>query len=136
MRCGSRACAGVTPVSAASSETMRSGPQVCQQVELPQPRNLSPLVRQVDDFTLCRSVDRAVRLVDEALQGFRMPMVAGRLLLVAVHALVHDRPLPVVGHEEPVKIKVEAILDGGTVDLCDQTAGADQLGAIEADGFA
>ena len=64
-----------------------------------------------------------------------MPMVAARLLLVAVHALLHDRPLPVVGHEEPVQIKVEAILDGGTVDLRDQTAGAGQLRAIEADAF-
>ena len=32
-----------------------------------------------------------------------MPMVAARLLLVAVHALLHDRPLAVVGHEEPVQ---------------------------------
>ena len=76
-----------------------------------------------------------MRLIDEAIHVVGMPMVAARLLLVAVHALLHDRPLPVVGHEEPVQIKVEAILDGGTVDLRDQTAGAGQLGAIEADAF-
>lgn len=64
-----------------------------------------------------------------------MPVVPARLLVVGVHALLHDRPLAVVGHEEPVQIKVEAILDGGTVDFRDQTAGAGQLGAIEADAF-
>ena len=94
--------------------------QIVQQVELPGAGDLGPLVRQVDDFALCRPVDRAVRLVDEALQVFGMPMVAARLLLVAVHALLHDRPLPVVGHEEPVQIKVEAVLDGGAVDLRDE----------------
>ena len=94
--------------------------QIVQEVELPGARKFRPLVRQVDDLALYRPVDCAVRLVDEALQGFRMPMVAARLLLVAVHALLHDRPLPVVCHEEPVQIKVEAILDGGTVDLRDQ----------------
>jgi hypothetical protein len=86
---------------------------------LPGAGSFGPLVRQIDDFALRRSVDRAVRLVNEALQVFGMPMVAARLLLVAVHALLHDRPLPVVGHEKPVQIKVESILDGGAVDLCD-----------------
>ena len=65
-----------------------------------------------------------------------MPVVAARLLLVAVHALLHDRPLAVVGDEEAVQIKVEAVLDGGAVDLGDEAAGARQLGAVEADAFA
>jgi hypothetical protein len=65
-----------------------------------------------------------------------MPMVAARLLLVPVHALLHDRPLAVVGHEKPVQIKVEAILDGGAVDLRNESTRARQLGAIEADAFA
>src|ERR1700753_1501990 len=62
-----------------------------------------------------------------------MTSVAARLLLVAVHALLHDRPLLIVGHEEPVQIKVESILNGGTVNLRNEPTRARQLGAIEAD---
>ena len=109
--------------------------QIVQKVELPGARSFSPPVRQVDDLALYRPVDRAVRLVDEALQVFGMPMVAARLLPIAVHALLHDRPLPVVGHEEPVQVNVETILDGGTVDLRNESTRARQLGAIEADAF-
>jgi hypothetical protein len=65
-----------------------------------------------------------------------MPVVPARLLLVAVHALLHDRPLAVVGHEEAVKVQVEAVLDGGTVDLRDKTARARQLGSVDADALA
>jgi len=65
-----------------------------------------------------------------------MPVVAARLFLVAVHALLHDRKLSIVGHEEPVQIKVEAVLDGGTIDLRNEATCARQLGAIEADAFA
>ena len=44
---------------------------------------------------------------------------------------MHHRPFAVVGHEEPVQIKVEAaILDGGAVDLGDQSAGTCQFGAV------
>jgi hypothetical protein len=107
-------------------------PQVCQQVDLPQPRNLSPLVRQVDDFALCRSVDRAVRLVDKALRGFRMPVISARLLLVAVHALLHDSPFAVVGYEESV---IETVTHSGAVDLRHQSACAGEPDAIETDAF-
>ena len=65
-----------------------------------------------------------------------MPVVAARLLLVAVHALLHHRPLAVVGHEEAVEVEIEAVLHGGAVDLGDQTACAGQRGAIETDTFA
>jgi hypothetical protein len=63
-------------------------------------------------------------------------MVTARLLLVAVHALLHHCPLAVVGHEESVEIQIEAVLDGGAVDLRDETAGACQPRAIETDAFA
>ena len=65
-----------------------------------------------------------------------MPMVAARLLLVAVHALLHDRPFAVVGHEEPMEVEIEAVLDGGAVDFGDQAACAGELGAVESDAFA
>jgi hypothetical protein len=63
-------------------------------------------------------------------------MVAARLLLVAVHALLHHRPLAVVGHEEAVEIEFEAVLQGGAVDLSDQTACAGQFGTVKTDAFA
>src|ERR1700733_3123512 len=65
-----------------------------------------------------------------------MPVVAPRLLLVAVHTLLHHRPLAVVGHEEAVEIEIEAVLHGGAVDLGDQPARAGESGAVETDTFA
>ena len=65
-----------------------------------------------------------------------MPVVAARLPLVAVHALLHHGPLPVVGDEEAVQVEVEAVLHGGAVDLGDQPADARQRRAVEADAFA
>jgi hypothetical protein len=63
-------------------------------------------------------------------------MVPARLLLVAVHALLHDSPLAVVGHEESVEIEIEAVLDSCAVDLRYETAGTCQPGAVETDTFA
>ena len=77
-----------------------------------------------------------MRFVDEALQILRMPMVPPRLLVVAVHALLHDRPFAVVGYEESVQVKIEAVLDGGAVDFSDETACANELGTVEANAFA
>ena len=77
-----------------------------------------------------------MRFVYEALQIFGMPMVPARLLVVAVHALLHDRPLAVVGDEESVQIEIEAVLDRGAVDLGDEAARAGKLGAVETDTFA
>src|ERR1700722_9247735 len=65
-----------------------------------------------------------------------MPVVAPRLLLVAVHTLLHHRPLAVVVHEEAVEIEIEAVLHGGAVDLSDQPARAGESGAVETDTFA
>src|SRR6185312_12896765 len=70
------------------------------------------------------------------LQLFGVPVIAPRLALVAVHALLHDRPFAVVGDEEAVEIEVEAVLYAGAVDLGDKAAGADQTGGIKALTFA
>jgi hypothetical protein len=112
------------------------GAEPGQQLELSRARRFRPLVRQVDDLALRRSVDRRVGLIDEARQVFRMPVVAARLPLVAVHALLHDGPLAVVGDEEAVQVEVETVLHRGAVDLGDQTARARQPGAVEADALA
>src|ERR1700680_4613954 len=65
-----------------------------------------------------------------------MPVGAARLVAVAIHALLHHRPLAVVGHEEAVEVEIEAVLHGGAVDLGDQPACAGESGAVETDTFA
>ena len=65
-----------------------------------------------------------------------MPVIAARLPLVAVHALLHDGPLAVIGDEEAVQIEIEAILHGGAVDLGDQPAGPRQRRRLDADAIA
>src|SRR5258708_39266134 len=65
-----------------------------------------------------------------------MPVIPARLFLVAVHAQLHDCPLAVVGYEKSVKIKIEAVLDCGAVDIRDETAGACQFGAVETNTLA
>lgn len=56
--------------------------------------------------------------------------------LLAIHALLHDCPLNVVGHEETVEAEIEAILYRGAVDLGDQMACAGELSTVETDTFA
>jgi hypothetical protein len=80
---------------------------------------------------LKRTINGAVRFVDEARQHLGMPMVAPGLFLIAVHALLDHRPSAVVGDEETVQVEIEAILDGCAIDLGDKTARARQGGPVE-----
>ena len=100
------------------------------------PRGAGAAVREIDDLALARPVDGRVRFLDEAFRPSDMPMVAARLPLLAVHALLHHRPLAVVGDDEAVQIEIESVLHGGAVDLGDEPAGARQRRAVEADAFA
>ena len=63
-------------------------------------------------------------------------MVAARLPAVAVHPLLDDHPLAVVGDDEAVQVEVEAVLHRGAVDLGDQAARLGQRGAVDADALA
>src|SRR3954447_11455288 len=94
------------------------------------------MIREVDDLTLLRPVDRAVRRNDKTLQRLGMPVITAGLPLVAIHALLHDRPLRVGGDEEAVHVKIKTVLDRGTVDLRHQAAGPREHCAIEADAVA
>ena len=67
---------------------------------------------------------------------FRQPVIAPRLTLLAVHALLHDRPVAVVGDDEAVQVEIEAVLHRGAVDLGDEPAGARERRAVEADALA
>ena len=90
-------------------------------------------------FTISPCAGPSIALCGSSTKLFRssgMPVIAPRLLLVAVHALLHHRPLAVVGHEEAVEVEIEAVLHGGAVDLGDQAACACQRGAVKTDAFA
>ena len=63
-------------------------------------------------------------------------MVAARLPALAVHALLHDDPVAVVGDDEAVQVEVEAVLHRGAVDLGDEPAGLRERRAVEADALA
>ena len=116
------------------NDTIR--PEAGQQFQLGAARGFGPLVREVHDFALCKTIDRTMRIFDEAFEVFGMPMVAASLLVDAVHALLHDRPLAVVGHEESVQIEIETVLNSGAVDLGDKPARARQQGTVKTDAFA
>ena len=63
-------------------------------------------------------------------------MVAPRLPPDAVHALLHHRPMAIIGDKEPVQIEVEAVLHGGTIHLGHQPAGARQRLSVETNPLA
>src|SRR3954471_875707 len=86
-----------------------------------------------DDLALLRTVDRAVRFIDEARQRARMPVIAARLPLIAVHALLHHRPPAIFSDEEAVQIKIEAVLQCGAVDFCHEAACAGERVCVESD---
>src|SRR5262249_11314187 len=80
--------------------------------------------------------DRAVRLLDKAGEPFREPVVSARLSAFAVHALLDHHPATLVADDEAVQIKLEAILDGGAVDLGYQPAGLRKRRPVKARALA
>ena len=70
------------------------------------------------------------------VETLREPVIAPRLAIAAVHALLDDHPLAVVGDDEAVQVEIVAVLDRGAVDLGDQPARARQRLAVEPDAIA
>src|SRR5207247_7355904 len=107
--------------------------QIGQQVQLRVTRLRCATIGQVDDFALQRTVYRAVRLIYKIGNGRRVPVIAARLTLVTINALLHDGPFAVGRHEETVQIEVESILHRGAVDLRDETARPCEVFAVDSD---
>ena len=107
------------------------GPELAEKIELSPPRRFRAPIGQIDDHALLDSVDRGVRLVDEAPQAFGQPVIAPRLAAIAVHALLDHDPVSVIGDDEAVQIEVEPVLDRRAVDLGDQPARPGQRRAVE-----
>ena len=106
-----------------------------QKLELALARSRGAAIGEIDDLALAGAVDGAVRLLDEGGEAFREPMIAARLPLAVVHALLHHHPFAVIGDDEAMQIEVEAVLHRGAVDLRHQPAGRRQGRPVEADAL-
>jgi len=87
-------------------------------------------VRQIDDGSDVASLDRRVG-ESKSLPTCPIAMVASRLTLLFIHALLDHAPLAVDRREKAVQVQVVAILDRGAVDLRDQPARAHQRVRID-----
>src|SRR4029079_1156051 len=58
-------------------------------------------------------------------------MIAPRLPDAPIHALLHNDPLAIVGHNEAVQIEIEAVLNGGALYLWRPPARLCQPSAVE-----
>ena len=74
-----------------------------------------------------------MRLLDEALQTIREPVIAPGLPAIAVHALLDHDPVSVISHDEAVEIEVKPVLDRRAVDLGDEPARPGERRAVETD---
>src|SRR2546430_1421742 len=77
-----------------------------------------------------------MRLLDEILEALGEPVIAPGLLGLALHPLLHHHPFAVIGDDESMQIKLESILQRGTVYLGDKPAGGCQRGAVKTDAVA
>jgi hypothetical protein len=93
-------------------------------------------VGKIDDLPLVAALDRGMRGIDEARQPFIEPVIAPSLPPVIIHSLLNHNPLGVIGHDKPMQIKIEPILDGGAINLCDEPACGGERQAIDADAVA
>ena len=91
-----------------------------RELHLPSPER--PMISQIDDFALSQAINRTVRLIDKIADGGGMPMIPASLFLIAVHALLDDRPLSLGRDEESMQVKFETILHCSAIDLCDEAA--------------
>ena len=102
-----------------------------EKIKLRAPRLRCALVGEVDNVALAQAVDSTVWCIHEALHVSPVPVITARLPPGAVHTLLHNRPMPVVGHEETVQVEIEPVLNGCTIDLGDETARSHQRRRIE-----
>jgi hypothetical protein len=58
-------------------------------------------------------------------------VIAAGLPELAVHPLLYNDPMAVVGNDEPVQIELETVLHSGTVDLGYQAAGCGERCSIK-----
>ena len=96
--------------------------QGLQNAKLTVARGSGTLIGEIDDLTLPDLIDGGVGFLDKTFQAFRKPVIPASRLPVAIHPLLDDNPLAIVGHNEAVQIEIKAILNGGAVHLGDEPA--------------
>ena len=107
-----------------------------EKIKLGEARRFSATVREIDDLALSFSVDCGMRIIDEALQSVRKPVIAPRLLACAIHALLNDSPVAVVSDNEAVELEVETILYSSAVNFRHQAARLRKSGSVDTDTVA
>ena len=107
-----------------------------EKIKLGAARSFGATVGEIDDLALSFSVDRGMRIIDEALQSFRKPVIAPRLLACAIHALLNDGPVAVVSDNEAVEVEIETILYSRAVNFRYQAAGLRKSGSVDTDTVA
>ena len=109
--------------------------QGLQEAELAAAGSGGAMVGEIDDLALPDAFDGGMRLLDEALEALRQPVISAGLPAVAVHALLDDGPLALIRHDESVQVEVEAVLHGSAVHLGDKPARLRQHRPVEPDAF-
>jgi hypothetical protein len=64
------------------------------------PRCGRAAVRQIDDLTLIGPVDRGMRLLDEAPETLRQPVIPAGLPAIPIHPLLDYHPFAIVRNDE------------------------------------
>jgi hypothetical protein len=111
-------------------------PEREEKIKLGAARRFGTPIGEIDDFALPHLVDCGMRIVDEALQSFRKPVVAPRLLACAIHALLSGGPIAVVSNDEPVQVEIETILHSRAVNFRYQAARLRKCVSVNADTVA
>jgi hypothetical protein len=110
--------------------------ELAEDIELPPAGRLCASISEVHNYTLLDAVDRGMRLIDEALQTFRKPVIAPGLAPITVHALLDNDPVTVIRNEEAMKIQIKPVLDRRAVHLGDEPARSREGRAVEPDAIA
>src|SRR5262249_61121225 len=79
---------------------------------------------------------RFVRLVDEALDAVRQPVIPPRGTVRVAHPLLHDAPVARGSEEEDVVVELVTVLDGRAVHLRRRAARVDQGLCLASDPIA
>ena len=113
-------------LSAPRSEPGRR-PQDSQRFDLIASRPLGATIGEIDDLIRADTVDRGMGLFDKAIQPLREPMISARPFRRSCFAAP---PTSLVGNDEPVQVKVEAVR---AVDFGDERARFGERQAVKFD---
>src|SRR5688500_9684791 len=86
------------------------GSPLGEKVELSVARCSGAPIGEVYDLAATLAFNCCMRLLDEAAESFRMPMIAPRFAALAIHALLHHCPFTFIRNKEAMQVKIKAVL--------------------------